>query len=484
MRFLIPILLAATLPCAAHARQCVKSAPHSTATLSVAAKLGTAISEARYEDMSSEVIERAKWTLLDNIATLAYTSSLTRRDPYVLRAQQKGGAKEALAWGMGVRMPVEDAAAANAWMIHAAETDDTDFRASLRASPVVMGPALAMAERQGGSGKDFLLSIAIGYTVLGRLAEPLGPLQLKGYMSSGVWGPSSAAAVSAKLLKLNAPATANAIAIAAGAGGGSFQYFYDQTEEKRLVVARAARAGTEAALLACAGEQGAQRVFEGQAGLYRLFGGTRADSIDYARISSDFGNLEGPLRLYPKFFAASASIIPFLEAMPAERVDPADIDYFIVRGNDDAARIYKAKLEQYEAPKTLIGAKTSLGFVLALYLTRGSADPFDFTSQTLTDPAINALAATGRFEHMKSPATELVLVLKSGERITLIPFQSDGSKTEPFMREARLTKFRSLTRHVLTGAEQDQIIQEVMALDRVSHVKGWLRRIEAMITKR
>jgi hypothetical protein len=38
----------------------MKSAPHSAATLSVAAKLGTAITEARYEDMSPEVVERAK----------------------------------------------------------------------------------------------------------------------------------------------------------------------------------------------------------------------------------------------------------------------------------------------------------------------------------------------------------------------------------------------------------------------------------------
>ncbi|MCZ8171727.1 MAG: hypothetical protein O9272_08310 [Brevundimonas sp.] len=49
--------------------------------------------------MSPEVFERAEWTPLDNIALLASTSSMTLRDPYVRRAQQKGGAKEALARG-------------------------------------------------------------------------------------------------------------------------------------------------------------------------------------------------------------------------------------------------------------------------------------------------------------------------------------------------------------------------------------------------
>jgi 2-methylcitrate dehydratase PrpD len=460
------------------ATACLTHAPAEIGTKSLSEQLGEAIAASRYEDMSPEVIERAKWAVLDNIATLVYTSRLTRGDAYLLRTRERAGKVEARLWGAGIKAPVEDAAAGNAWLIHAAETDDSDFRASLRASPVVMGPALAMAERQHASGKEFLLSLALGYTVLGRLAEPLGPLQLKGYMSSGVWGPSSSAAVSAKLLKLDGSATANAISIAASAGGGSFQYFYDQTEEKRLIVSRAARAGVEAALLACKGDVGAKRIFEGQAGLYRLYGGEKVSQIDFAKISENFTALEGLLRIYPKFYAASASIIPFLETMPARRIDPASIEHFIIRGNGDAARIYEAKLEGYVPPKTLIGAKTSLSFVLALYLTRGSADPFDFRPETLTNPAINALAAKGRFELMDSKATELVITLKSGETITIIPYQSDGSKTEPLMREARLAKYRSLTREMLTDAERDRIFKEVMALEDVRDMAQWTDQIE------
>jgi 2-methylcitrate dehydratase PrpD len=286
------------------------------------------------------------------------------------------------------------------------------------------------------------------------------------------------------LMKLDSTATANSIAIAASAGGGSFQYYYDQTEEKRLIVARAARAGVEAALLACHGEVGAKRIFEGQAGLYRLFGGDKAASVDASAITADFVALEGPLRLYPKFYSASASIIPFLEKMPSERINPAAIDHYTIRGNADAARIYKAKLDAYTAPQTQIGAKTSLGFVLALYLMRGSADPFDFTPGTFADPAINALAAKGRFEAIDSPATELVITLKSGETLKIVPYQSDGSKTEPLMREARMAKFRSLTRNALTDAERAKIIAAVERLDSVRDMATWAQGIDRLITRR
>jgi 2-methylcitrate dehydratase PrpD len=485
MRVALTLLVALASPSTSFAAtQCPGAAATSGGTQTISDQLGAAVAAARYEDMSAEVVERTKLTVLDNLGTLIYTSELMRSDAYLARTRERGGRPEARLWGTGIRVPVEDAAAGNAWLIHAAETDDSDFRASLRASPVVMGPALAMAEREHASGKDFLLSLAVGYTVLGRLAEPLGPLQLKGYMSSGVWGPSASAAVSAKLLKLDGPAANNAIAVAAGAGGGSFQYFYDQTEEKRLIVARAARAGVEAALLACKGEVGAKRIFEGQAGLYRLFGGEKAASIDSSKITDNFTALEGPLRLYPKLYAASASIIPFLESMPSERIDPANIDHYTVRGNADAARIYKAKLDTYAAPQTLIGAKTSLGFVLALYLIHGSADPFDFTPDTLADPAINALAAKGRFEAIDSPATALVITLKSGEAIKIVPYQSDGSKTEPLMRDARMAKFRSLTRNALTDAERAKIIAAVGRLDVVRDMTTWMRDLERLITKR
>lgn len=453
---------------------------HTTGT--IAQSLGTAVAAAKYEDLTPEVIDRVKLTILDNLATLAYTTELTRNDPYMVRARMRGGVQEATFWGRSARQPVEDAAAVNAWLIHAAETDDSDFRASLRASPVVMGPALAMAEAQRSTGREFLLSLAAGYTVLGRLAAPLGPLQLKGSMSSGVWGPPAAATVAAKLLQMDAGSTANAIAIAGAASGGSFQYFFDQTEEKRLIVARAARSGVEAAMLACRGEKGATRIFEGAAGLYRIYGGERAGDIDAAVITQHFDRLEGPMRLYPKFFAASASIIPFLEALAPIRasIDAAQIDHFIVRGNGDAANIYKAKLDQYAAPPTVIGAKTSLPFVLALYLTRGTADPFTFTPEALADPTINALAARGRFELRQVP-TELSIKMKDGTVRTVVPIQSDGTRDEPIARELRMEKFQSLTRDLPERARL-RLLAEVQAIENEQDMRAWAQRINRLLS--
>jgi 2-methylcitrate dehydratase PrpD len=479
--------LATTVPGIAATKQipCELGRNGSAMTSTLAGSLGRAVAATKYEDLSPEVIARAKLTVLDNFATLAYTARQTRANPYITRASQRGGVGEALLMGTGLKVPVEDSAAGNAWLIHAAETDDSDFRASLRASPVVMGPALAMAGAQKVSGRDFLLGLSVGYTVLGRLGAPLGPMQPRGFMSSGVWGPAAAAAVSARMLNMDGVATANAIALASSAGGGSFQYFYDQTEDKRMVVARAARAGVEAAILACRSEIGAARIFEGQAGLYPVLGGSDGRGIDFSAITSGFSDLEGPLRLVPKFYAASASIIPTLDALaqtPKDRmIDAGSIDHIILRGGPNIARIYQSKLDSYQPPLTNIGAKTNFAFVVALYLIRGSADAFDFPPETLADSAINNLARKIRFELIAEGPPTLTIVPRQGQPLILQPVETDSRKTEPVMLEARLNKFNSLTRDTMNDRERAWLRQEIDRLETVPDMAVWLARVDRIL---
>jgi 2-methylcitrate dehydratase PrpD len=478
-------LIVATPLAAQASPTCVPGSSNPLLEGSIAGALGQAITDTTFETIPPQVLHRAKLTVLDNIATLAYTSKAMRTNPYLVRAAVRGGRREARVIGMGLQIPVEDAAATNAWLIHAAETDDSDFRASLRASPVVMAPALAMASAQHSSGKDFLLSLSVGYTVLGRVAEPLGPLQLRGWMSSGVWGPTSSAAVSAKLLGLDAVATGNAIALAAGAGGGAFQYFYDQTEDKRMVVARAARAGVEAAMLACQGEIGAPRIFEGRAGLYVNMGASPSQIPTPSSLVQDFSRLEGPLRLVPKFYAASASIIPFLDAIAQNEMlvatNPQDIISIEISGGNDAARIYQDKIDHYAPPTTLIGAKTNLPFVLAMFLTDKSADTFNFSMSRLSTTSLNDLARKTRFRLAQGEPTRLTIQLRSGQTIMLEPKNSDGRTDEPEMAAARFAKFRSLTRETLTDAQRARVIRQVEALDQVPDMSIWLEDIDRLL---
>src|SRR5512138_1975506 len=107
----------------ATAKSFVESQQIITATLSqtaasVAEVWAKAIHQVRYEDLSSEVIKRTKLCILNNIAVFPHTSLLEPCRLYLERPLAIGGAREATVWGFNVKLPLETAAACNAFLIH------------------------------------------------------------------------------------------------------------------------------------------------------------------------------------------------------------------------------------------------------------------------------------------------------------------------------------------------------------------------------
>ena len=454
----------------------------------LAVRLGSAISEAKFEQLSSETVSRVKLSILDNIGTIAYVSTLEDCAPVLDRVREKGGRAEATVAGQSIKAPLEDASAANAFLIHAAETDESDFRASLRASPVVMAPAMATAESIGATGKDFILSLAVGYSVLGALAAPLGRLQPYGFMSVGVWGTSSAAAVSARLMGLNASQCTHALALAGG-GGGLFQYYYDQTEEKRLIVARSVRTGVEAALLARTGMVGPERIYEGEAGVYRVFGklvGRDVSEREIDNVAEQARRWDGPLYLIPKYYAASASIIPFLDGLdelfqsrPDIRAQVANFELHI---EDDPTYILAAKHKAYEHPHTIIGAKINLQFVIALFLRSGTASAADFSEATIEDRDLRSFAEKAAIVRKpRGTKSSIVLVLTSGERVGVSPIHPSTSGFASADLIRRELKFNSLTSRLLDDDQRQQIRRAVDDLETERDMATWFSRVNEMI---
>lgn len=446
----------------------------------LATRLGAAVNALRPGDMSAEVLRRTKATVLDVLGTLAYTARTNGRDPYIARLRERGGAPEARVLGIGVCTSSEDAAGALAYLIHGAETDDSDFRAELRASPVVMGPALASAAAADATGAEFLLSAAVGYTLMGRVAAPFGPLQPRGWMSSGVWGSGAGAAVAARAFRLDAGKSGQAVALGAAAGGGPFQYYYDQTEDKRLVVARAAVAGVGAARLAELGEHGSPRIYEGVAGLFH-----NIDSkviVETDRIAKGLAALEGPLYLYPKFYAASSSILPALEGLArAERSGTLRREGVVgvtLREGRTRGRVVAAKLSNFEPPETIIGAKLNWAFMVALYLVRGEAALDRVGPATLRDPEVLRLAQRIDFEPIDDSLPASVVVrYADGRHLVVEPNIIDTKQPAPFAAEARIAKFERLTAALSPGSRRE-LKRLADTVDSAQSMRTWIRAVD------
>lgn len=428
-----------------------------------------------------QVEERLAWTLIDNIGSMLYAGSLAQAVTAARYFAASAPGEEADVLTADLSSSQTGAAAAMAYLLHAAEIDDSDPRGELRASAVIMPACLAAAQAADATGAAFLRAAALGYTLQGRFVQSVGPVQVRGWMASGVWGPPAAAAAVALLRKRPPEEIAAAMSLAGSAAGGVFQYYFDQSDEKRIIVARAARAAIESADLAGLGERGAERFLEGRAGLYRLFAGTNAPACE--TFTDDLGRLEGPLYLRPKFFAASHSIIPTLDGLQSAAppdLDPASVESFIVRGNAAWSRIVARKINDFEPPSSRIGAALNFSFVVAMWLARRSVLPGDYTQEAFQDPAIISLARSGSFEVNDSEHLSIEIVLRNGERILAVAQDPDRQAPAPLNAEQRVKKFNALSGSRLDERRKADLRAHCMSLKNARSMQDWVRHAQKL----
>ena len=434
--------------------------------------------------LPEEVRERLVWTLIDNVGVMLHGARLPEGVRFAALMRERTGDPVASIPGGGGQAPVERAAAAQAFLIHAAEIDDSDLRAQLRASAGALPALLTLAEAYDVTGSAFLKAAAAAYTAQGRLSAPSGPIQRFGWMSSGVWGPISACAAGAWMIGLKREQAVSAMGLAGSAAGGAFQYFYDQTEEKRIVLARAARTAVESLLWAERGEIGPGRILEGAAGLFRLFGQIEAPAAD--ELFGDFAELEGVLHVLPKYFAASHSIIPTLEGIvqdvPAD-LDPGAIERFVVRGDAGWGEVLADKVERFKPPETTIGAMINYTFVIALFLHRRSVMPVDYSPATLADPAILALAAKGRYEVEPTPSDLSIELHMRDGRTWRVRARTPGRLDRaPLEADRRLAKFEALTAPHIDASARAAVIDLCRALPEAGSMRDWVRALSERLS--
>ncbi|WGM40631.1 MmgE/PrpD family protein [Caulobacter sp. NIBR1757] len=458
----------------------VPAGPTQAAQPSLAQSLAAATVASRDRPVPSEVLDRTVWSVIDCLGAMIFAAGTPEVGPFMTLVGSRRGKPRARVLGAGVTAAVEYAAAGGAFLIHANEMDDGDMRSQLRASSVIMSTALAMADALDQSGPAFLRSAALGYTLQGRLAAPQGPTQGRGWMTSGVWGPPAAGAMAADAMGLGADQITSAIALAASASGGSFQYFHDQTEEKRLVVARAARSAVEAALLARSGEIGARHILEGPAGLYRLFGGKDGMPPTVEALTGDLWRLEGPLFIHPKYFAASQSIIPSLDGIAADLPDlrAAEIETFTVRGDASWAPVLADKIDRFAPPATRIGAMMNFSYVLGLVLVRGTAMPGDYAD--LPDAAAVVLARKGRFQlDPEAAVLRIDFTMKDGRVLSSLARYPGPQDIAPLEASRRIAKFNALTSRI-EEKRRVALLEACRALPGESSMRRWIGRVQSL----
>lgn len=286
-------------------------------------RLGRFAAELTLDDLPPEVIAKQRANLLHNLVCAMGAHTAGRELWAVAR---RGGPAEATLLCDGTRTGVEAAAFANAALMHTRAQDDTHFAAKTHVGSAVMPAVLAVAERDGRSGADVVVSLVAGCEVAAAVGERLAaPVTGRGFRATPVFGTLGAAAGVASLLGLDAEGCADAIAIASSFSGGLNQTWIDGTSEYRLELGMAARNGIAAAELAQAGFHGASHWYEGDAGFARAFAGVEDDGTQPWELGERWRVLDVTYKPFPVCAITQSPVRVAIDLAVEHDLDPSEI---------------------------------------------------------------------------------------------------------------------------------------------------------------
>jgi 2-methylcitrate dehydratase PrpD len=240
--------------------------------MTVAHRLAEFLTETTTADLPPQAMDHAAMLIASTIASAAYGTGIASARIIRALARERGGKPDASLWfDTGARLPVAEAAQANAVMSDAAASDDSDLRNIVHAGTPLTATTLALAERDGVDGTAVLTAIVLGYEAAGRISEAITPgFRNRGF--HGCVGAIFAAAVAAgRLLQLDASRMAQAIALSATSIGG-LATAADTSTAREYHAGLAVLLGVNAALVAQRGYQAETRVLESRRGFFEAFG--------------------------------------------------------------------------------------------------------------------------------------------------------------------------------------------------------------------
>jgi hypothetical protein len=230
-----------------------------------------------YEDLPTAVIDRAKGVTLHALASAlqGYQTPSGQEAIRIVTEEHQQVPNGATILVQGIKLTKGDAAFANAELILAGGKWDT-FRMLTHPSATIIPAALAAAETERASGKEFLTGLAAGYEVMERMAGDFIPtVMARGFHAGPVFGIFGAAVAAAKIMRFTEDQVNNAIALCVNLAAGNL-------ESLGLREGPATRNAMLAVALAKLGRRGGETALEGRAGLYQAYAGNNEGRLTYS----------------------------------------------------------------------------------------------------------------------------------------------------------------------------------------------------------
>jgi len=298
-------------------------------------RLSAYIAQAPKKRLPPAVAEKTKHHVLDTIAAMVSGAHLAPGKKAISFIRTRGGVKEALVVATGIVTSAEHAALANGMLAHADETDDSHAPSLTHPGCGIVPAALAMAEREAGSGESFLRAVALGYDVGCRLTMALDAYQFRedGH-STHSFGPMfGAAAAAAALARLNERQVRHCLSFTAQQASGISCWMRDEEHIEKAFDfgGMPARNGVAAAAMVAHGFTGVDDALSGERSFFVAYG----RKPEPERLVAGLGDTYEVMNTNIKRWSVGSPIQAPLDALDLlireHRLKPNDVERMIVR---------------------------------------------------------------------------------------------------------------------------------------------------------
>jgi 2-methylcitrate dehydratase PrpD len=459
-----------------------------------------------YGDIPADTIHQTKRVILDAIGC-ALAGTTTGMGQAVIRTIRglSGDKGESTIVASDFKSSCGWAAFGNAQIGTAMDVDECLVNFCHPASAILFA-GLAVAERAGGSGKDLIAAMALGYDIAGRIGVSIpretrvdgNPPNLSTVSvrnTDFAWHVFGSATAAAKMLKLDGIRLANAFGVAGvnapvAATVAMKGYSGSLPMAKYNCAGVNSMNGVTAALLAEQGFTGGQEILDGDYGFYRLAGVERR----YPEVlTEDLGEFwwinETSFKLYPACRIVHPAVDAIYYIMSKNNLKPEDIAAVGFGVNPRVA----GHFDLLSIEESLDPVSLQFCFPLCLGLAACGIEPRDWQEdESLHNPQAIAFARKVKLfpkdEAMQVVYNEVGNEPKPVKRIPtyMIVTTTDGrtieeyrefARGDPWDPATRLTdeelsdKFRSYAGKVLNDGQIDKIIDTVYGLEKVENVR-------------
>ena len=436
----------------------------------------------RFDDLPAEVVEHTRLRILD-VVGLALAGHDTPFGASVRAAvTELEPVGPAHVVGSGTATSVTGAAFVNGALSQALEFDDTHNRSVVHMSSPAVAAALALAEARSVSGRDLVTAIAVGNELSCRIGS-IAPRQFhkRGFHPTAMFAPFGVTALAGRMLGLDAPQLGNALGIVGSFASGLLQCWVDGTQTKFLHPGWAAQSGITAAMLGRTGTTGPSEVIEGRWGLIAAHVQDADVPLDFEQLteglpgrSASRGRWESENASFKPYPVAHV-IHPYIDVVLRLReqysLRPADIERIDCPIAGYQVGIVCEPIAEKHRPRSDSHGRVSLQFTLAEAIATGRIDRSSYSSATLDDPEIQALASRVFYEVDESyPGPEqfkgeVRITLRNGRVLHDKDEFNRGSREHPMERSDILAKFDDNASALLPASKRDALADAILAID-------------------